>query len=331
MSLLAQPPLLPLLVVVAGTGGVDLALTILILGIAPLLGWSAPPGDLIYLQAPWVIAAGLAMYIAEAVMERHPAGFSVWHTFQRWVRLLGLVLLAEMGTAGMVPGERWPAALLMVVVGLASYVASSGWQGMVILRRLPRGTQALAAGGIDVAFAALLLLALDRPIQALLGLGAVTLLVTPRLPVAVRGHRAVIDAGRSWIRSLFDAGEWVEPGDLPQEIHGALASREDRPVSAPRGTPALLLTTGLQRGWLLAGSGGAWFVPRSAVAVPLSRREPIEEPDDPLHARLPVTAGERHADLLVRRDGPAHRELAREIPLSSDVHPTSGGDTRENL
>ncbi len=316
MSPLTEPPLLPLLVVVAGAGGVDLALTILILGVAPLLGWSAPPGDLIYLQSLWVIAAGLVMYLAEVTMERHPAGFSVWHTFQRWVRLLGLVLLAEMGTAGMVPGERGPAALLMVVVGLASYVASSGWQGMVILRQLPRGTQALAAGGIDVAFAALLVLALDRPIQALLGLGAVTLLVTPRIPVAIRGHRAVIDSGRSWIRSLFGAGEWVEPGDLPKRIQGALASRADEPVSAPRGTPALLLTTGLQRGWLLTGSGGAWFVPRSAEAVPLQRREPPGEPGDPLYARLPVTAGDREADLLVRRDGPAHRELEREIPLT---------------
>jgi hypothetical protein len=317
MSPLFEPALISLLVVVAGAAGVDLALTILILGIAPMLGWAAPPGDLIYLQAPSVIAAGLAMYLAEAAMERHPAGFSVWHTFQRWVRLLGLILIAEMGTAGMSPDTRWPAALLMVIVGLASYVAASGWQGMVILRQLPRRTQALAAGGIDVAFAALLVLALERPIQALLGLVAVTALVTPRLPIAVRGHRAVIDAGRSWIRSLFGPGEWVEPRELPRNVHGALASMEDEPISTPRGTPALLLSEGLQRGWLLAGPGGAWFVTRRSRALRLRLREQAVGAGDPLYARLPVTVGERDADLLVHRDGPGRKELEREIPSAN--------------
>jgi hypothetical protein len=311
---LAEPALLPLLLVIAGAAGVDLALTILVLGIAPLLGWSSPPGDLPFLQAPWVIVAGLAMYASEVVMERHPAGFSVWHAFQRWVRLLGLILLAEMGTAGMDPEVRWLAAAGMVAVGLASYVASSGWQGMVILRRLPRGTQATAAWGMDVAFAALIVLALDRPVQALLGFVAVVALVTPRIPVAVRGHRAIIDAGRSWIRALTGPGEWVEPGELPPDVRQALEGREDRPPSPPRGVPALLLTGGLQRGWLLTGSGQAWFLPRRSAALPLRRRIASGGTRDPLYARFPVTAGEREGDLLVRRDGPDPLELEREIP-----------------
>ena len=258
----SEPLLFPLLLVLAGAAGVDLALTILVLGVAPILGWSQPPGDLVFLASPWVVGAALAMYLTEFVLERHPAGFSLWHTFQRWVRLLGLVLLAEMATAGMASGSRWPAILAMVAVGLGSYVVASGWQGMTILRRLPRRTQLLAAGGIDVAFAALLVLALERPLQALLGAAAVALLVSPRLPVAVRGHRAVIDAGRAWIRSLFDPGRWIEPDDVPPDVRAARDARGDGPGTDPRGTPALLRDTGLRRGWLLAGKGGAWFVPR---------------------------------------------------------------------
>jgi hypothetical protein len=303
--------------VTAAAAGVDLALVIVVLGVAPLLGWADPPGTLVFLQAPWVLAAGFAMYAAEAIMERHPASFSIWHVFQRWVRLMGLVLLASMGTAGLPPALRWTVGAGMVAVGLGTYVASSGWQAMVILRGLPRRAQFLAAVGVDVTFAALLVLALDRPVQAIVGLAAVALLAAPRLPVAWRGHRAMVEAGRSWIRTLLAPGDWVPAEELPEQVGRAMAGRDDAPGTPPRGTRALLLNRGLEAGWVLAGSGRAWFTSPGIGMVPLNRRQDSLESRDPLHARLPVTAGSQDGELLVRRDGPPRLELEREIPPSA--------------
>ncbi len=310
-----DPSLVAFLLVLAGAAGADLGLAILILAVAPSLGWAAPPGSLPLLTTPLVVIAGVVMYLAEGALERHPTGFSVWHAFQRWVRLMALILLAAMGTAGLPGGARLLLGAGMVVVGSGSYVVTSGWQAMVVLRRLPRESQLLAALAQDVAFAALLVLALDRPLQAAVGAVALVLLAATRIPLSIRAHRAVVEAGRSWLRALLDPGDWVAAEDVPPGVARALPEGEG-PHSPPRGTPALLLTRGLTPGWLLAASGRAWYAALGGIALPLARRTEGTPPPDPLHARLFVTVGGRPGELLVRRDGPPQAELEREIPLS---------------
>ena len=325
-----DPALLAFLLVLAGAAGADLGLAILVLAVAPTLGWSAPPGTLTLLTAAPVAVAGVAMYLAEALLERHPTGFSVWHAFQRWVRLMALILLAAMGTAGLPAVARLLLGMGMVVVGSGSYVVTSGWQAMVVLRRLPRGSQLLAALAQDVAFAALLVLALDRPLQAAFGAAALVLLAASRIPLAIRAHRAVVEAGRSWLRALLDPGDWVGAEELPGRIPRSLPE-EERPPSPPRGTRALLLTRDLTPGWLLVASGRAWYAVPGQTAAPLARRADGAPPPDPLHARLFVTVGGRSGELLVRRDGPRQAELEREIPLSHSHEETWSGVERENL
>lgn len=310
-----DPALLSFLLVLACAAGADLGLAILVLALAPALGWAPPPGSLPLLTAPLVVGAGLAMYLAEGILEQHPTAFSVWHAFQRWVRLMALILLAAMGTAGLAAPARLLLGVAMVVLGLGAYVVTSGWQGMVVLRRLPRVSQVLAALGQDVAFAALLVLALDRPVHAAVGTAALVVVAGPRIPLAVRAHRAVVEAGRSWLRALLDAGDWVAPDALPTRVVDGL-SDEQRIPSLPRGTRALFLTRGLAHGWLLTGSGRAWYADPGRAIVPVTRAEGVPPPD-PLHARLFVTVGGQPGELLVRRDGPSRAELEREIPISA--------------
>jgi hypothetical protein len=321
---IVDPSLLAFLLVLAGAAGADLGLAILILAVAPAAGWSAPPGTLPLLDTPAVMFAGVAMYVAEAVVERHPTGFSVWHAFQRWVRLMALVLLAAMGTAGLPGTTRLLLGVAMVVMGSGSYVVTSGWQAMVVLRRLPRESQLLAALAQDVAFAALLILALDRPLQAAVGAAALLLLAASRIPLAIRAHRAVVEAGRSWLRALLDPGDWVAAEEVPPGVPGALPE-EERPPSPPRGTRALFLTRDLTPGWLLVASGRAWYAAPGQTAAALARRPDGTPPPDPLHARLFVTVEGRSGELLVRRDGPSQAELEREIPLSASHEDTWSG------
>lgn len=59
-----DPALLSFLLVLACAAGADLGLAILVLALAPALGWAPPPGSLPLLTAPLVVGAGLAMYLA---------------------------------------------------------------------------------------------------------------------------------------------------------------------------------------------------------------------------------------------------------------------------
>lgn len=308
-----DPGFLAFLVVLAAAAGADLALALLVLGIMPLLGWSTPPGSLELLQAPVVLGSVLLLYLAEWSMERHPSGFALWHTFQRWVRVLGVFLLAAMATTDVLGPERVFLIAGVVLLGMGAYVGASGWEGILLLRRQPGGPNRLAAVAIDVAFAALLMLALDEPVQAVGALSALLLVASFQLPTAYRAHLAMVRAGRAWLRAMILPGKWVVEEELPAPIRAAASTEGPIPGKPLRGARATLLTGTVRVGWLVLGSQGPLFVERGREAIPLAPIPGEAAARGPLHVRKPVRAGEVEAELLVLKDGPGARDLEPEF------------------
>ncbi|MDT8340844.1 MAG: DUF4126 family protein [Longimicrobiales bacterium] len=312
-----DPGVLAFLTVLAAAGGADLALTVLVLAVAPGLGWDRPPGDLPALEGPAVAISVLLLYGAEAVLERFPAGYALWHTFQLSVRVVGLVLLGVLATAGLPGPER---ALLVAAIGglgTATYLGASGWGGVSHLRRRGRSSELVAALATDVAFAGLLILALDEPVQALTALGLLLLVAAPQLPGAVRARRALVRAGRSWLRALVLPGRWVPEDELPAWIRNAAGVGGGMPGRPLRGARATLLDDRVRTGWLVLATDGPRFLGRGATSLRLSGVDGSPARTGPLHVRKDVVAGgdgDGRTELLVLRDGPGARELDAVIP-----------------
>lgn len=308
------PELLAFLAVLAAAAGADLALALLVLGVAPLLGWADPPGTLSFLQSPVVIASVAALYVAEGLVERFAGGFALWHTFQRWVRVLGLLLVALMATSVLRASDRGILVALMTLLGMGVYVGASGWEGLLILRRLPGPSQRLAALAIDVAFGALLVLSLDEPLQAGAALLALLLLAAFQLPMAVRAHVALVRAGKAWLHALVLPGRWVAEDDLPGDVRAAVAVDGPIPGKPLRGARASLLGKRLHLGWLVLSSQGAFFVGARQGPMPLTAPVGTRGERGTLHVRKPVLAAGQEGELLVLRDGPGVEDLEMVIP-----------------
>lgn len=316
LELLAQtdPELVAFLVVLAAAAGAELGLALLVVGVAPQLGWPAPPGSLDLLQAPAVLASLVLLYGLEWWIERHPRGFALWHTLQRWVRVLVFGLVASMATAGMALELRVLFITGMTVLGTLVYLGASGWSALMILREMSARSQRIAALAMDVAFSALLVLALEEPTQALLALGALFVITGTQLPASIFAHRAVARAGQGWLHLLVLPGRWHDGDALPREIREA-TTRGSGPLVRPpsRGAPAALLTGSLRMGWLVLAADGAYFADGRRAP---DRLEPIPAQPGrrgPLHVRKPVRLQDGEGQLLVYRDGPQLAELEREI------------------
>lgn len=309
-----DPQLVAFLAVLAAAGGADLALTIMVLGIMPRLGWADPPGALVTLQAPAVVVSVALLYVAEAAMERFPGGFALWHTFQRWVRVVALLLLTSMATAAVPPLERGVLVGAATLLGVGVYMGASGWEGIFILRRLSNVSQRLSALAIDVAFGALLVLALDEPRQAVAALGILLLAAASQLPLAVRAHLALVRAGRAWLHALVLPGRWVQENDLPPGIRALVSTEGPIPGKPLRGARATLLTRRIRIGWLVLASHGPLFVEPGKRPIPLQAVPGTAAVPGPLHVRKPVRADGEEGEILVLKDGPGVGDLERSIP-----------------
>lgn len=312
LLLQADPAHLAFIAVLAAAAGADLGLALLAVAVAPQLGWPGPPGSLDLLQAPPVLASLVALYGLEWWVERRARGFALWHTLQRWVRLLALGLVGALATTGDPLQLRILLVTFVTVFGTLVYMGASGWVALMILRELSPRAQRLSSLAVDVAFAALLVLALERPVQALAALLVLALVAATQLPDAIRAHVITARAGRGWLHLVALPGRWVEREDLPPRVRRAV--RRPGPVEreATRGAPAALLTGTLRSGWLVLAAGQSFFVNRKGEARELEPRD-----DEPTRAgrlclRKAVWADNEAAELLIFRDGPQMAELDRE-------------------
>ena len=315
-GLAAIEPLLPLLPL-ALAAGLDLYLTLLLLGASALLGWATvTPEPLTDLGSPAVVAVSCLFYAVEVVTSRLPWAATVWNVLNALVRIVGagtLVLLAARPSDPIVAGTAVLGASLLAG---AVHVARTGWWFELDLRGAPGRTRILTIGAEDIVVAALLPLILHRPsarvILAVLVLAVGILGARRHLSAGTFAHRLVL----TWLPAMMARGRWLDASSLPQWAHSTAgaAGPGDHAVRCTRVAAWGSAVPGtFRRGWLVVGLSGPVLVirrGRRGVAVALTPSRVSGVRTDPLHARVDLDLGDgRHCGLAVPRGGPSPAAL----------------------
>jgi hypothetical protein len=320
-----MPPLpaeLVLLPPLAIAAGLDLYLTLLVLGVAPgTAWWSQPlPGALGDVGAPAALAAAGILYLLELAAERFPHVALVWSVAHTVVRPLSAALLALLLFEGQPPPVM---AGGIVLSGTLAWIAHAARSGGAVLRWIdpgPTPRPLLVSLLEDTLVLGLLAMMLDEPTRAL----AATLLLLAfagyRAPSDVRAHLFAI---RLAAAPLFPFGEhrWKAAEELPRWVRRAMAGDRTAPPGSLRGSDAagLGLPGGprFAAGWVVLRGESAVFVSgRRDVPglVPLGAQAPARTVAGPFFTRVELRDGHKgHACLVFPRSGPAPEALRAEF------------------
>lgn len=259
-------PELWILLPLAMAAGIDLYLTLLVLGAAPTLPWwdHPLPGSLGDLDATSIVVVIGLTYALEFLAERRPASALIWNALHALIRpvsgaLLAALLLHGQGLSMVVTG-----ALLGGLVTSLSHAVRSG---AALLRWLDPalGPHPLLVSLLeDAAVVALVVLSLDRPQVALGAAAALLLIGIPFAPTRVRvfGFATRLASARAF--QSFRQRVWTPSEGLPGWVRRSL--RDDRlaPEGGLRGAHAgILRMPGLPRfatGWVVVRGGRPTFV-----------------------------------------------------------------------
>ncbi|MEZ5217053.1 MAG: DUF4126 domain-containing protein [Ilumatobacteraceae bacterium] len=158
------------LVVAGWCSGVNAYLTVLVLGVAGRLGWTAVPAGL---EQPWVLGAAGTMFAIEFVVDKVPLLDSAWDVVHTLVRpgiaaVVGTVLADDRGLGVVGPG----AAALAAGLALVGHTSKATTRLAINMSPEPF-TNVAASVGEDGLVTSLMLLAVASPRLA----AAVTLVV----------------------------------------------------------------------------------------------------------------------------------------------------------
>lgn len=301
--------------------GVDLYLTLVFLGSAAQLGWTAPPGALGDLSVPGVISVAALLYVVEVWIEGRPLPSLLWNALHTVVRPLAGGLLALLLLSDLPPSSRWAGAVAAAALTLGAHLVRSGWGLLLVLVEARSRARVLVRIGEDVGVLALLSLLLDAPAAAL-GLAAFLMAAA-----AVGGHSAASAfafALRSlWDspRALVDTGRWQGPEHFPRWVRGSLADPAFAPGGGLRGSRAgavHLPGLGLFRqGWVVTRGGSPLFLHRGrrrSGSVDLGAASPLGVTAVPLHTRVDLGYDEgRVGAVYFGPGGPRSEDLEAEF------------------
>jgi hypothetical protein len=315
-ELLALPPL-------ALAAGVDLYLTLLLVGAAPTLGlWPSPlPGALGDLDSPSVLIVVGIFYLMELTAERFPPAAVVWNAFHAIIRPVSGALLALL----LLDGQ--PVIVILAGALVAGFLASLAHgirSGSAVLRWLGAGVRPpnrLISAAEDVAVIGLVSLTLDAPGWALLVTLALLAAITPVTRSLLRAFRyaALLIAGRVFV--TFRQRRWRAAEELPTWV---AASLEDDDALAPggalRGSPVgawkLPGAPHFVLGWVVVRGGGPVCVFRrrgTTVRVELSEMSATGIYEGDLFRRVDLSRAGSHPFLLFGLGGPSVESLRAEF------------------
>jgi len=321
------PVQLVLLVPLSLAAGIDLYLTLLILGSLPTLPWwgSPLPGALGDLDAPGIVLVVGALYLLEFTVDRFSFAAFVWNAFHAAIRPVAGGLLALM----LFDGAGLPALLVAAVLGgTLSSLAHAVRSGAGVVRWL--GATAtpdplLVSLLEDSVVLGLIVVALDTPRVALAISAGLLLLIA----AAWRSNaRAFLFAARLVSARFFQPftrGRWVSPEDLPAWVRQSLEGDVLAPGGGLRGSPAG--ATGLpgaprfSTGWVVVRGGSPLFVHRrgkGAHAIDLGALKGERIAYGGFFRRVDLRGADgTSASVFFAVTGPAEESLRSEFPLTS--------------
>jgi len=319
--------LLPLAV----AAGLDLYLTLLLLGASALLGWTtASPDPLTDLGTPVVAALAGLFYMAETGVSRLPWATTLWNvpnTVVRFVGACGLATLALPPTSRLVAGM---AVLGAGALAVAIHAARTGWWLELDLRGAPGRARILTIGAEDIVVVALLPLILDRPstrvFLAALVLGVGALGVRRHLAASAFAHRLVM----TWIPGVLAKGRWLDATSLPTWAH-TIAGASGPGDPTIRCTPVAAFGSAVpgrfRRGWLTVALSGPLFLWRrgeGGLVVDLSDPREARVHAEPLHHQVDLVLRDgRRCGLAIPKGGPGI-EMLRQLFGHGHEAPTPG-------
>lgn len=334
MTFLPVPePVLLALVPLAVAAGLDLYLTLFLLGLAARVGWGAPlPGNLGDLGAVPLLAMAAGFFLVELGAERAGRVSLFWNSAHAPIRALGAFLLLVLA----LPGAPLPTQMVggMVAVLLAG-VAHGGRFGSRQLLRLaaPRPPSfALVSLAEDVVVLALVAMALDAPATgAVAGLALVALALTVGRPAIRASFFGLRLAWGVWA-SLLSHRRWRAPAEFPAWLRRVGRGDDLAPGGLLRGAPAggWRIPGGgpFRTGWVVITGSGPFFLYRGLFRVrstSLSGARVRAVVERAVFQRVELLDASHHPfALLLPRDGPAADVLRGEFRRDWIEEPAPG-------
>lgn len=316
-------PELLILIPLALAAGVDLYLTLLLIGAAPTMGlWASPlPGALGDLDSPGVLIMVGSFYVLEFAAERFPAAALVWNAFHAVIRpvsgfLLSLLILDGQPLPIMIGGAFLGAALASVAHAIRSGGAVVRW-----LRELQTPSMLVLSLAEDALVLGIVSLALDAPAWAL---ACSLALLVGLAPVSISFVRAFVyavglAAGRVF-QSLRER-RWRDPDELPDWVTTALTDGSaDGPGGALRGSVvgALRLPGApmFAIGWVVVRGGSPMFVFKRwwrTACLEIADLQVISVLEGDWMRRVDVAGDGGSACILFNLGGPSAESLHAEL------------------
>ncbi|MGB1780025.1 MAG: DUF4126 domain-containing protein, partial [Longimicrobiales bacterium] len=318
------PPIAPELLILpplAVAAGIDLYLTLLLIGAAPTLGlWSLPlPGALGDLDSPSVLITVGVFYLLEFAAERFPPAALAWNAFHAIIRPVSGALLALL----LLDGQPLLVALAGALIGAALASVAHGM-------RLGAGVAPsilLVSLAEDVLVAGLVSLSLDVSPTALAATLVAWILLLGETPSLLRAFAFAVWLAVGHVFRPLRPRRWTGVDDMPLWVVRAL---EDDDLFAPggalRGTRAAAWRLQGRRrflvGWVVVRGGAPLFVSRrrgSAAFIDLGAFEVEALLDEGLYRRIDLISDGPAPFLLFGSDGPSTEGLRAEFSVPDHV------------
>lgn len=317
------PPELLVLPPLALAAGVDLYLTLLVLGAAPALGlWDHLPGALGDLDSLGVLLMVGTFYVLELLAEAWPSAALFWNTFHAIIRPLAGALLSLLLLDGQPLDIVVPGAIVAGALSSAAHAARTGGGVLMWLDSSRHPSRILIALLEDVSVMGVIVLMLDRPRLALAA-ALVVILLSLRLAgsqVRAFGFAVRLVWARAW-RQL-DQPRWDDPEDFPRWVRVALAGDVMAPGGGLRGSPAgahrLPGAPRFADGWVVVRGDTPLFVwprRRGAGRVDLGTLRTTGVSESAFFRRVELLGG-GPASLYFGLDGPVPESLRAEFQPS---------------
>lgn len=321
LELLVLPPL-------ALAAGVDLYLTLLVLGAAPGSGWwESMPGALGDLAAPGVVLIVGSFYLLEFLAEAWPWGALLWNAFHAIIRPLAGALLALLLLDGQSPSVVVTGAIVAGALASGAHAARTGGGVLLWLDASHHPSRVLIALLEDVSVLGIVVLTLDAP-RIAFGLALLAFLVAVR--VAGSQVRAFAFAVRLvWARvwRSLEQPRWGDPARFPRWVRDALQGDPMAPGGGLRGSKAgghrLPNVPRFVVGWVVVRGDTPLFVyPKrgSAGTVDLGPLRATRVTPTAFFRRVELL-GPPPANLYFSLDGPGTEGLRAEFVVDHEAVP----------
>lgn len=326
MTATGLPPELWALLPLGLAAGLDLYLTLFLLGAAPWLGFDAPlPGALSGLRSPPVLMLAALFYLMEAAAERWAPTTVFWNAVHIVVRPVTVALLALLLLQDAPAAIRVGGTLLTGMVALGTQAVRVGGSFVLWLSQARSATRVIASAAEDATVVALSAFVLERPEAGTLVAAVLILAAFPQAGSYVEAFAFTLRAawGRTW--GVLRPRRWLDREAFPPWVDEVVRRRSEE-TGPVRGTPAagFRLPVGaiFRRGWIVVTDSGPAFVHRRALeahALPLGTLRPVVVTDHGFHRRVRLIDGAGgEGELHVPPDGPSVEALAAGLAGSRD-------------